>query len=539
MNQLGGFPLLTIVVALPLLGAGIGLLVPRSRPDATRWVALLTAATALFVALFLPMGWLDDETGSVQFVDGPWSWLDALGLNYYLGVDGISLHLVLLTTFLVPLFMIYDWVGRPEQPGARERTLGVLLLESALLGTFCALDLAALLSFWVAALLATTYLVSRESAAQGSAAARWLAAVTALVAVSALAVIVGFASRGMSLDLPTLTATPIPWGAQVWMFWVLVGVCGLTMAAFPLHLWYPAASRSLPVTLRALLGSILLNLGGYGLIRFCVPLFPLAATRFGPAIAVAGVVGLLYGALVALGQDTLSASVAYWRVAQGGLVIAGVFAMEDAGLHGALLHLLACSLTSAALLLLGEARGEDRPAAAARFAPQWSHLGIALAFLSGVGIPGTVGALGLATLLVQAIGGEWLTSSDAGDWIQRIAILAGVLLCQAALLRAWRREARTRQGLHTQQALVALALPVLIVLLGLYPTLISDPIGPTVYRVLEDAVERVERDLDMLGPIAGAARADPPPIAWNWTSAPRPRPVAVPAPGFWPQGVSP
>jgi NADH-quinone oxidoreductase subunit M len=526
MNQLGGFPLLTIVVFLPMLGATVSALLPRNRPDANRWIALLTAATDLFVALFLPMGWLDDPTGAVQFADGPWPWLSAPGLNYYLGVDGISLHLVLLTTLLIPVIMIYDWTGRSAHPHRGETASGMLLLESALLGTLCALDLSALLTFWVLALLATAFLARRVTGKAG--ADRWLIAVGALVAVCALAVIAGFSSRAGSLDLPTLAAATLPWRAQGWIFWAAIVLCSLTMAAFPLHLWYPAASRALPVTMRVLLGSLLLNIGGYGLIRLCIQLLPLASTRFAPLVSAVGAVGFLYGALAALGQDDLAGALAYWRIAQSGLIITGIFAMQDTGLHGALLHLLACGLSSAALLLLCDAQARDRAAIPAPHPSQPSRLGMAVAFLSGMGLPGTVGFLGQAALLVQAIGGAWPASSAIGDWVWPTAILVGLLLSSGSLLRAWRRAAVTASRPLTQQTLVGLALPVLILLLGVYTTPISDAVGPTVFRLLEEAVDRVEREIAAIDPVPDVAATEPGPetpfarpgVAWHRTAVP-------------------
>jgi NADH-quinone oxidoreductase subunit M len=443
--------------------------------------------------------------------------------------------------------MIYAWVGRPEDARAKETALGTLLLESALLGTLCSLDLAMLLAFWILALLAASFLVRGIAGASG--ADRWLIAVTSLIAASALAVVIGFSSRSATLDLPTLSATPIPWPAQVWMFWVVLAVCGLTMAAFPLHLWYAAASRALPVTVRVLVGSLLLNLGGYGLIRLCVQLFPLASARFAPVVSFIGVIGILYGSLAALGQQSLPAAMAYWRIAQSGLIVVGVFALEDTGLHGAIVHLLACSLSAAALLMLCGAEAGERAVSSARPSARWHRLGMATGFLSAIGVPGTVGFLGQGTLVVQVIGGEWLASGGLVDWIRRIAVLVGLLLASAALLRVWRRAAAAGPRPLTQQTLVALALPVLILFLGLYPTLIADATGPTVFRVLEEARERVERDLEDMTSSHGVADAEPGAatgssgagIAWDRAAGPvaRPLPSTADPRSFGQGGVGP
>lgn len=500
MNQLGGFPLLTLIVSLPLLGALVSLFVRPERREVLRWLALLIAASNLVITLFLYMGWVDDASGVPQFVDGPWTWVASLGIAFHLGVDGISLHLVALTAILTPLLMLSRWSQHADTLDAKRDAFWSLVLQAGLVGALTALDVLLLSLFWLVSLLAAFMLIGQSEPCR-HAASLFMGAV-AVTATALLAVTVGIAVTQASFDLTVLLAAPLPWATQTWMFWTAVVACSTTGAIFPFHLWYPPTHRQTSVAVRVMVGGLLLNLGTYGLIRLCLRLFPLAAASFAPAMVVLGTVGLLYGALAALGQRTASGALVYWRVAHAGMMVIGVFSMQNVGLHGAIVHLVACSLATAAALFLS---GDEDGSKASSIAARAGGAAQALPLLSAIGVPGLIGFVGQALLVTQVVRWQWqpvevTLGARLLDWAWRSLVFGGLLIGMIALLRVWPRPARSAGSRTDQQRLIVLPLLVLIVLLGIRPRLVGDTIGPSVYRLLAQLRLGVERDLHLLAP---------------------------------------
>jgi NADH-quinone oxidoreductase subunit M len=503
MNPLSGFPLLTLIVFLPALGAVLYLLVPQERREASRWVVILIEATDLILVLLLYMGWTDDPTGSAHFVDGPWIWIADLGMGYHLAVDGINLHLILLTTLITPLAMAFSWVRAPETATHRAETFWTLLFQTALLGALAAFDLALLSIFWVTTMVAAFFVASNRHTP--SQAPSLFLVIAALVAIALLATAIGIALYGSSFDLGSLFSTSFGWQAQAWMFWALTLACGITGAIFPLHLWYPPAQRQAPAATQVVVGSLLLNLGGYALIRLCLLLFPLATINFAPAIVMLGTVGILYAAVAALGQETLSDTLAYWNVAQMGLVAIGVFSLGNLGLHGTVLHMAGCSLATALLRLLDGGRPEDRDQHREGGPVQWwprAMLGLGL--LSALGFPGLLGFAGNSALVLGIMRWRWNTDGSAGsgvwEWIWYVAILLGLLLAAWSLLRAtWRTLLPAVDQVQPQRTMLLVPLAIILVIAGLRPSLATDITGPTAHRLLVELRSGVERDLLEMG----------------------------------------
>lgn len=496
MNQLGGFPLLTLIISLPLLGAGITLAIPRDRRETARWVGLLTAASDLLVALFLVLGWVNDPAIEMQFVDGPWSHIASLGIAYHVGVDGISVPLILLTVLLVPLAMLLSAHGNPGSPLTNERVFWTLILEFGLLGALSALDLLLMVGFWTLSLFALVALSHQGKEAAG--ASSWMLVLAALAAASLIGTAVGAATPSGGYGLAALRAASFTWHRQAWLFWSSVVACSLTAALFPLHTWYTQVSRTVPIPLSLLTGALVLNLGVYGLLRISIALFPLAAVSFGPVLVVAGSAGLIYLSAAALGRQAVHDVLVHWRIAQGGLVVTGVFALQDLGLQGALLHSIASSLALSALLVLvttngGQASPEEGTA-------RFHRLGVTIGFMSAIGVPGLAGFLGQALLVMQVLRWTWFASElprlgGPWDWLWRGLVYGGMLLGVGALLRAWHRSDAPAGPRATQRTAIGLLIVILIVAFGVRPVPVSDAIGPAVYRLLAQVQEGADQDL--------------------------------------------
>jgi NADH-quinone oxidoreductase subunit M len=513
MNQAWGFPILTLVVFLPLLGGLASLLFKRA--ETRNWLALLTSAANLFIALFLYMGWTNDPSGSPQFVDGPWPWIHSLGIHYYLGVDGINLHLVLLTAFLVPLALLAAAAQDGAAPTRSSFAFWALFFESGMLGATTSLDLMLCTFFWVMALLATFFLLG-EGVAQSRGAARFMVAVAPAAALMSASTI-GLSALQPGFGLPELLARSLPWRAQAWLFWGTLLPFGLTGAIFPLHLWYPDAHRQASPAARVLASALLLNLGAYGLIRFSTLPFPLATTAFAPLLLVVGAVGTAYGALAALRQRTFLGTLACWNLSQVSLTLVGIFALQDLALHGAIMHMVARGLSMAALLFLSAPHPHlqqgDRSQQSVSIP---NRAALALGLLSAVGLPGLAGFAGQGTLLRGVLRWHWNVSRSAAvnracDWAFYALVVSGILVGIWTLVRAWRHEYASAEGSRvSRQTVIAIPILLLTLLLGVHPQPSTSIIRPSVSQWFAALDRGVDRDLLRMAPPLSPAEGQVP-----------------------------
>ncbi|MBN1583885.1 MAG: hypothetical protein JXA89_24470 [Anaerolineae bacterium] len=492
MNQLGGFPLLTLIVFLPGLGALIAALIPAEKKQIWRWLTFLIAAANLFISLFLYMGWINEPDGSLQFVDGPLDWIPSLGIQYHLGIDGISIHLVMLTTFITPLILLLAW-----SRSSRAQVVWILIFQVGLLGALVTLDLFLFLAFWLLARLVTFFLLANDAqpamkprAAQTS--IRFLIA-TAVAAILLAIVIASLLSQGYTLSLSSLVEASIGSKPQAWMFWCIVVAMAITSGTFPLFNFVDLGDHVSPAT-QVLIRSLLVNLGGYGLIRFGMSLFPLATTRFAPIMIILGLVGLLYGALSAAASSSVSDTLGYWNVAQMSLAVIGLFSLQDMGATGAVMSFVGRGLGSAALLILPASKTrQDR-----------ATLGsIALACLSLIGMPGLAGFVGTSAMVMGISRWRWQAGMSSGlnlllNWGTYGTIVFGLFIGIWGLFRMWQRLDKEPSDTHAQTPLARrtlIALPVLVALVfvGLRPLPFLNMVGPSVFRFLNDIESSIEK----------------------------------------------
>jgi NADH-quinone oxidoreductase subunit M len=465
----------------------IGLFVRSERQETLYWLASLIAVVELFVALFLYMGWIDDPAGRAQFVDGPWTIIDALGVRYHLGVDGLNLYLVLLTTLVTPIAVLAAWPQESQETReAKPFAFWVLLLEAGVVGALTSLDLMLFVPFWLLAVLSMFFLIGHS--AGGAGAARRF-----MVAMAIAAALMSVAAVGRTASLPGgsaagTAASPLSWPTQALLFWCMLLALGISSAAFPLHLWHPDAHRHSAPAVRLLMSSLFVHLGIYAVIRFCLGTFPLAAASFAPALAIVGAVGTVYAGLAALGQVTFAGTLVYWNIAQVGLALAGIATLEHLGIHGAVIQMVARGLATGVLILFApvpDGSEDHHPASAGQSAA------LCLGTLSAIGVPGLVGFVGQTVLLLGILRWHWQVSevvliNRAWDWAFYASIAFGLMVGMWALLRAWRSASGpSMTRMPANRAVIALPLLVLILVLGLRPARSSDVIGPAVHRVWE------------------------------------------------------
>jgi NADH-quinone oxidoreductase subunit M len=435
-----GLPLLSLVIAALPVGAGLIWLLPDERQ--ARRVALLTTLVDLVFALAVVAGF-DHTAGGFQWVERH-SWIPTLNVRYHVGVDGLSVLFLPLTVLLFVGVILASWTSARAQPRLYYTLL--LILQSATLGIFCALDTILFFLFWELTLVPTFFLISLW----GIGPQRRYAAVkyTLMMLAGGVPLLFGFlllafnhaglnapdVPNGLMFSYPDLLATPLPAQLQTAVFFLLLLGFAVKAPVFPLHTWLPTVAMEGPASIAAVMTG--LKLGVYGLIRFTVPLAPAAAREYHWLIAGLGVIGILYGALMALGQTNLRRMLAFSSLSHVGLVLLGIAAFTIQGIQGALFQLLNFSIVAGGIFLLAgylHHRIGSTDVVSLGGAAASMPLLAALFFLfglAGMGVPGTSGFPAEFLLILSALD----THTGAG-----LAALAGIVIGAGYFLGIYRR----------------------------------------------------------------------------------------------------
>jgi len=420
--------LLSALIFTPVLGALAVALVPRRLERTQRIVGLATAALAFLlalrvVALFVPRPGMQLEIRR--------DWLPSYGISYHLGVDGLSLWLVVLTALLTPLALLGSWRGIETR--VREFQIFTLLSEAAMLGVFCALDLVLFYVFWEGMLVPMYFLIGiwGHDRRIYAAVKFFLFTMAGSVVMLVAFLVLYYASGRASFDLSKLVGAPLPIGLQMWLFGAFALAFAIKVPLVPLHTWLPDAHVEAPTAGSVLLAGVLLKMGVYGFLRLAIPLFPVAAARFAPWIALLAVIGIVYGALVALVQPDMKKLVAYSSVSHLGFVMLGVAALTPTAVVGSVYQMLNHGVSTGALFFLVGMLYERRhtreiaefgglKAIVPRFAAVFLLIG-----LSSMAVPGFNGFVGEFLILA----GSWTFG-----WGFVAVAAVGVILAAAYIL---------------------------------------------------------------------------------------------------------
>jgi NADH-quinone oxidoreductase subunit M len=525
MNQLG-FPLLSLIIFLPLVGALSILLVGSRRRLAGAW-ALVVALIDLVLALVL-LSLFDPELGGMQFVDR-FAWIEPLGIAYSVGVDGISLWLLVLTALLSPLCVLLSWnfLDDRSDVDARSYFFFLLSLQTGTLGVFAALDLVLFYIFWEAVLIPAYFLVGRWGGERRIYAALKFILYTMagsalmLVAILALVLLNQQATGALTFDLQTMYDLPLSRFAQTWLFLAFLVAFAVKAPIWPLHTWLPDAYVESPLPVTILLAAVLSKMGVYGLIRFCLPLFPDALAVLRPWIWVLAIAGIVYGSLVALVQRDMKRLVAYSSLAHLGMIVTGVLVGNVQGVEGALLLSVSHGLTVTALFaFVGflEARRGTRSLDA--FGGLWSRIPVIgtlllTVILASIGLPGLSGFPGEFTLLVGVF-----RSSPVAAAFATLGIVLGAWYMLNLFRRVFsgplsRPENRGLADLGAREALVILPLVALMLVIGILPNLILHPTQAAVVDMLDLSEQRQEALMGNPDDLALSQVADWAPSEWR------------------------
>lgn len=487
------FPILTALILLPFVGALFVACLPSNRPETIRIAGIMTAIATLGLALWMLA---DFETGKAgyQFLSSH-SWFSDLGVRYTVGVDGISLFMVVLNALLLPIALLAS-TGVNER--AKAFTVWLLVLEAALMGAFLALDLVLFFVFFEVVLVPMYFLIAGWGHGRRNYAATkffiYTMAGSAFLFVGILAV--GFlhqSSTGLlTFDVRVLTQwapAGIAPTTAAWLFAAFTIAFAVKVPLVPLHTWLPDAHTEAPTAGSVILAGVMLKLGTYGFLRFAIPIFPAAAVKYAPVLLTLAVIGIIYGAIVATMQPDLKRLVAYSSIAHLGFVVLGTFALTRQGLDGAVFTMLSHGLTTGVLFLIIGFLYERRHTRLIadfgglwRSAPIMGGLFVVTAFAS-IGLPGFSGFVGeFLALLGTFMGHRWYA----------VVAASGVILAAIYLLWAVQRaftgvpegDNATISDLNVRELACILPLLALSLFLGVYPKPALDRIGPSVKSVI-------------------------------------------------------
>ena len=454
------------------------------------------------------------ETGrqGYQFVSKH-SWIDAWGISWHLGVDGISLFLVVLTAVLFPLSLL----GADPHHGDRQYLVWMLILEAGVIGSFLSLDLFVFFLFFEVVLVPMYFLIGgwgyegRVNAALKFFLFTMAGSAFMFVGIIATVFLARDSVGEITFDLVTLSqSADFATSTGRWLFFAFAVSFAVKVPVFPLHTWLPDAHTQAPTAGSVILAGVMLKLGTYGLLRFGLGLFPEAAYWAKPLLLTLGVIGIIYGAIVATMQRDLKRLVAYSSIAHLGFIVLGTFALTSQSMSGGVLQMINHGLSTGALFLLVGwiyERRHTRQISELRGIQQVAPIfaaGFMVVMLSSIGVPGLNGFVGEYLVLI----GSFLT---ARWWA--VAAAAGVILAALYLLWAYQRvfhgepddENRSFRELTLREGMVLLPLIGLIVFIGVYPKPMLDRIEPSVTEL----IEHVESRTDYVAPEPGGERAEP------------------------------
>ncbi len=483
------FGALTLLIALPALTAAVVGLLPSGNRAAPRAVALSGAVVTFAASLSLLGGFVVGDAG-FQLSEQA-AWIPAWGISYRLGVDGVSLFLVLLTTFLMPLVILAAW---HQREGVKGFFVSLLALEAALVGVFLALDLVLFYVFFEAMLVPMYALIG----IWGGADRRYAAVKFFLYTLAGgFLMLVGivylyFAAGASSFGYEAIrTGVDLSTTEQTLLFLAFFAAFAIKVPLFPLHTWLPDAHTEAPTAGSVILAAVMLKIGGYGFLRFSLPFFPDATVTLAPYVLALGVVGILYGALVALVQRDVKRLVAYSSVAHLGFVVVGTFGLSATGASGSVVQMVNHGITTGTLfLLIGFMYERTHSRAIAdysgllRAAPVFGGLFL-VTVMSSIALPGLNGFAGEFPILV----GTYQTV----PWAAVLSAF-GVILAALYLLWAYQRmfhgpvegKAVGMPDLTAREVAVVAPLIALMVGIGLYPAPLYDRVTPSVEAIIAE-----------------------------------------------------
>ena len=493
--------LLSIVTFIPALAALILALFLRGNDEAAarnaKWVALIATSITFLVSLFILSGFDSSDTGFQMVEEREW----LMGLKYKLGVDGISVLFVMLTTFMMPLTIAASWNVSTR---VKEYMIAFLVLETLMLGVFMALDLVLFYVFFEAGLIPMFLIIGIWGGKERIYASFKFFLYTFLGSVLMLVAMVAMFADAGTTDIPTLMThtfgsegfsilgVQVVGGLQTLMFLAFFASFAVKMPMWPVHTWLPDAHVQAPTAGSVVLAAILLKMGGYGFLRFSLPMFPVGSDVMAPLVLWMSAIAIVYTSLVALVQDDMKKLIAYSSVAHMGFVTMGIFAVNQQGVDGAIFQMISHGFISGALFLcVGviydrmHTREIDAYGGLVNRMPAYALIFMFFT-MANVGLPGTSGFVGEFLTLMGIF--------QVNTWVAAVAAL-GVILSAGYAIWLYRRvvfgdlikeSLKTISDMTAREKAIFAPLVVMTLLLGVYPSLVTDIIGPSVEALVSN-----------------------------------------------------
>ena len=496
---MSNWPILSLITFLPLIGAAFIFVFARGSAAAVarsaRWMAFWASLITFVLSLFI---WFNFETGTAdfQFVE-KYPWFPDLGISYHMGVDGISMMFVLLSTALTPLCVLASWESIKVR--VKEYMIAFLILETLMIGMFCALDYVLFYIFFEGVLIPMFLIIGIWGSGSRRVYAAFkfflftlLGSVLMLLALIAMYLQAGTTDLVGTADAPGLLTYGFERDLQMWLWLALFASFAVKIPMWPVHTWLPDAHTEAPTAGSVILAAVLLKMGGYGFLRFSIPMLPEASEAFTPFIYTLSVVAIIYTSLVALAQRDMKKLIAYSSIAHMGFVTIGTFAMTPQAVQGAIFQMLSHGVVSAALFLIVgviydrlHTREIDRFGGLANNMPIYAAV-FMIFMLASVGLPGTSGFVGEFLILVGVF--------QVNTWVALLAT-TGIILGAAYMLWLYRRvifgrltkeDLRSLTDLSPREMAVFAPLLVLVLWMGIYPNSFLDVMDASVANLIDN-----------------------------------------------------
>ena len=484
------FPILSLITFLPLVGVLFILLIQGEEATVARNArntALLTSLFTFLLSIYMYSGF-DTSSAAFQFSE-TLSWLPGYNIKYAMGVDGISVFFVLLSTFLTPICILASWES--IQHRVKEYMIAFLLLETMMVGMFCALDLVLFYIFFEAVLIPMFIIIGVWGGKRRVYASFKFFLYTLLGSVLLLLAILSLYQQFATTDIVALSSVAsIPENVQRWLWLAFFASFAVKVPMWPVHTWLPDAHVEAPTAGSVILAGVLLKMGGYGFLRLSLPILPEATVYFTPLVYGLSVIAIVYTSLIALAQEDMKKLIAYSSVAHMGFVTIGIFSLTQQGVEGAMFQMLSHGIVSGALFLcVGvvydrlHTREINRYGGLVKNMPKYAVV-FMLMTMASVGLPGTSGFVGEFLVLLGVYKVNTLVAFIAAT---------GVVLGAAYMLFLYRRvvfgeltkpDVRSMKDINAREIAIFAPLVVLVIWMGVYPSSFLAPMAPSIERVL-------------------------------------------------------